>query len=652
VPDRAFLQTKYIIPPVPREAVLRPRLIDKINEGIQKKLVFIYSPPGYGKSTLLAQWAAQTHLPVAWLNLDADDNNQARFLEFLYNALIRLFPEYETEQYLKSSQNQPLSSEEVIGIFDQLFSFIEKDFVLVLDDFQAIETPSIFKTLQYSLERQPPRIHLLISSRTIPPLSINNLRVKRQVTEIHLDDLRFNRDEIKAFFNRTCERCLTETEIAEIEKRTEGWAACLQLAALSLAGLSLEQTHQYISAFTGSNRYVWEYLIEEVYSHFPLEIQDFLKKTSILRRLNVSLCNEVMQGQASREILLQLERSNLLIPLDEKRRWYRYPSMIADFLFGLLEDEVGLAGIQQLHQRASRWFEHMGSLADAVNHALAAQDLERTVILLNKINERLNLHEYFTWPKNFLDLPDEVLLTQPAACIDCAWSLVLTNDLKSVERPLQIAERAWRASDDWVGLGRAAGLRAFISRLNGDTSEAIRLGELSLHYLPKENSSFRNVSMLILGSSYMDAGRAGEAEQLLAQAAQKLQATGDLYTAGMATASLARTLIWRGQLSNAEKIYQQVVHFTDPKLHDQMEAGHIFLGTIYYEWNQLDLAEEYLRKELRGAQGDVRRYAPLGYITLASLHFEQGEHHKAAAALGQALSAAIHLDNQWWIRMA
>jgi LuxR family transcriptional regulator, maltose regulon positive regulatory protein len=651
MPERGILQTKFLIPPVQVDAVARPRLIEKINQGTQKKLMLVYAPAGYGKSTLLAQWAAQSQLPVLWLNLDPEDNSQFRLQGLVLRAMAKSYPLDVIEQSLESLKTQPLSSQDSFETFNEILASIQSDFVFVLDDYQLIDDPAIHQVVQFWLEHVPPHVHLLISSRTIPPLHIQSLRAKRQVAEIHPDDLRFNRDEIQAFFNRVCELCLSDDEIVEIEKRTEGWAACLQLAALSIEGLDLEATHQYISAFTGSNRHVWDYLMEEVYARLSEETRTFLEKTSILRQLNASACDAVTQRSDSKEMLTHLERANLVVPVDDQRRWYRFPSLIADFLFRLLQEEVGLAGIQELHRRASEWYERAGILTYAVNHALASLDMPRSMVLLNKIQDNVDLAEMFDWKSKFLELPDEVLSAFPDMCLNCAWSAILGRDLVSYERPLRIAERAWEASGNQRKLGEVFQARALISRYRGDVVQAIQLAEHSLQMLPEDEKGVRARSMFTLAMSHFELGRVDIAEPMLAQARIFMHEAGDDYTEGMMTASLARIWWLRGELRRAETAFKQVVQWTDRKLYDQVLSGNIFLGAIYYEWNRLDLAEKHLLKGLED-ESKIRlgRYSPYGFIKLASVYWEGGDRAEAAEALGKALSAATGLKSQADIR--
>jgi LuxR family transcriptional regulator, maltose regulon positive regulatory protein len=641
------LPTKYYIPAIPEGAISRPRLIKKINAGIKQKLVLVSAPAGFGKSTLVSQWVSQANMSVAWINLDRDDNNTKGFYYLIITAIIPLLDPLEESEQSWEEIFLSLPVEDVYALILEHLSKKETHITLVLDDYQNIESKSIQESMCYTIDHLPAQLHLIIISRTDPDLSMHCMRVKRQVTEIRTDELEFNHEEIETLFGTTYNFPLSEEEIESLEKRSEGWVACLQLAALSMQKLTPGEIKEFIDDFTSSNRHVWDYLIEEVYNLQPEAVRKFMLKTSILSQFNASLCNEVLGCANSAELIAQLEHSNLLVPMDNKRHWYRYPSLIAEFLLELFEKQAGMRGMRELHSRASYWFERMGVFPDAVNHAFGANEFEHAMRLLNKINESVDWKKHFTWQYNFLELPDDVLESEPEACLTCAWTFIYSGNMSGYERPLRMAERVWQASGNRAKLGKVYHLKALINRYYGHNEQAIPLAEKALEYLPEEDFTSRSGAKNVLGAAYLHIGRIKDAQEMLEHARNEFQEMGDFYSADIARACLARVQMALGQLHKAEATHKEVLQYEDPKLYDQVLAAYIFLGRIYLKQNHLTLAEKYIQKGINGVKGNnIGRYWPLAYQNLAKIWWEQGDLARASEALEKALSTAAHLENQ------
>lgn len=651
MPGTILPLTKFLIPPIPKDAIVRERLIQKLNLGVQQRLVMISAPAGFGKSTLTAQWQAQTGQPVAWLTLDREDNNPTNFANSLLSVLSLRFEPQVVEGTALPDLLTPLPIEEIENRLNRLLLNNPLEMVIVLDDYHHIETLAIHQRLCDLMQAAPPQTHFLIASRTRPPLSVNCFRVRRQLLELGPNDLRFNQEEIQEFFRRTVGIDLAEQDLNNMRRRSEGWAACLQLAALSMQNMNSAEAHHYIETFTSSSRHVWDYLIEEVYSRQPEPIQVFMQQTSILRRLSAPLCDEVTGGTNSREFLDYLDRSNLVTPLEDKRRWYRYPALIADFLYEMLEQRRGIAGTFEFHRRAAHWYESIGELGEAAHHALAALDNDYSNLLLNRIQRSVNLGDYAAWQYSFLDLPDEILREQPDACYNCAVSLILSNDLVNYERPLKIAEQVWQAQGNPAKLGMVYHMRALIKRFEGDNPAAVELAQKALECLAPEDTLSRAGSEHILAMAQYQLGRVRLAEEMLPEAIRVMREQGEYYSAEMAEAGLARVQMASGKLRLAEKTYQTVVAFTDGKVYDQVLSGHVFLGAIYYEWNRLDLAEQHLRQAFAEPAGRVGRYWPLAHIYLALIAATHDEFTKAEDELRQARAAAETFKKLGWRRM-
>jgi LuxR family transcriptional regulator, maltose regulon positive regulatory protein len=381
------LATKLYIPPPRPGAVPRPRLIDRLNEGRHRtpSVALISAPAGFGKTTLVSEWIATltgSEVRVAWLSLDEGDNAPARFLNYLVAALQTIAPQIgeATLVALQSSQPPPLDVL-LTALLNDLTTL--GDVVLVLDDYHVIEAQPIDEALTFFVDHLPPNLRLVIASREDPQLPLARLRVRGQLTELRAADLRFTPDEAADFLNRVMGLNLSAADIAALENRTEGWIAGLQLAALSMQ--SRQDTASFIKSFTGSHRFVLDYLMEEVLQRQPEQVRNFLLQTSILDRLSGPLCNALTDQADGKAMLETLERGNLfVIPLDDQRQWWRYHHLFAEVLQAHLR-ETQADRVSELHRRASVWFEQNDLPADAIQHALAAKDFDRAANLIERV---------------------------------------------------------------------------------------------------------------------------------------------------------------------------------------------------------------------------------------------------------------------------
>src|SRR6266498_951378 len=377
-----LLETKLHVPRWRRGLVARPRLSERLSRGAESALTVVSAPAGFGKTTLLAQWLATAPgdgPSAAWLSLDQRDNDPAVFWTYLVAAL-------QTAAHgvgagalsLLQSPRPPI--EAVLATLLNDLGAVSNDVVLVLDDYHVIDARDVQDGMAFLLEHLPPQIHLVIASRTDPALPLARLRGRGELVEIRAADLRFTPDEAAAYLNGVMGLVLTARDVAALEGRTEGWIAALQLAALSMQGR--EDTAAFIAGFAGDGRYIVDYLAEEVLQRQPEHVQHFLLQTSILDRLSGPLCDAVTGQDGGRAKLAALERGNLfLVPLDDRRRWYRYHQLFADVLQAHLRDEQP-GELPDLHRRASAWYEQNGEPSETIRHALAAGDFERAADLV------------------------------------------------------------------------------------------------------------------------------------------------------------------------------------------------------------------------------------------------------------------------------
>ena len=433
-----FLETKLYLPQWSADLVSRPRLIDRIHP--KRKLTLVCAPAGFGKTTLLAEWVAAVPTgPVAWVSLDQSDNDPAVCWTYLITALHKIQPSLGERSLALLQSPQPPPIESVLMTLLNELTAVEADIVLILDDYHAITTQAIHNGIGFLLSHLPPQVHLMIASRADPPLSLARLRSHKELTELRVSDLRFTPDEAAAFLTQVMGLNISAADVSALEQRTEGWIAGLQLAALSLQGR--EDAADFVAAFSGDDRYIVDYLLEEVLQRQPDPVRHFLLKTAILERLSSSLCDAITDQTDGQKMLEALEHGNLfIIPLDNKRQWYRYHHLFADVLqaHALMEWPEELPS---LHGQASDWYEQNGLFSDAIRHALAAQDFERAAGLIEQAWPTMRRRQRETTVLGWItSLPDALIRNRPVLSV--AYALVLLNDgrLDAVESRLQDAE--------------------------------------------------------------------------------------------------------------------------------------------------------------------------------------------------------------------
>src|SRR5512139_1404180 len=382
--SESLLKTKLFAPPRRSSQVSRVSLLDKLNNALQMRVPFLVSAPaGFGKTTLVSDWMRLSGLAFAWLALDDGDNDLVRFWRYVDAALQAIDPRIgESLRPALYSTQAPVIDQIITGLVNDILS-VEKDFIFVLEDYHVIEQPKIHESLNFLLDHLPPQMQLVITTRSDPSLNLARRRGRGQLVEIRATDLRFTASETGAFLNQSMLLDLSDADITALSQRTEGWITGLQMVALSLQDET--DRHAFVSAFSGDDRHIADYLMEEVLLHQPVEFQDFLQQTSILDRLNASLCDAVTGRTDSRAVLSLLDRTNLfVVPLDNHREWYRYHHLFADLLHKRLRETRSADEISALHRAASAWYESQGDIASAVEHALQACDDRRVLALLER----------------------------------------------------------------------------------------------------------------------------------------------------------------------------------------------------------------------------------------------------------------------------
>jgi LuxR family maltose regulon positive regulatory protein len=643
-----ILTTKLYIPPLPSNLVPRPRLIEKLTQGLNKKLTLVSAPAGFGKTTLLSECVNNCRFPVAWYSLDERDDNLERFLAYLIAALQTIHQDIGVgiSKLLGSSQPTPIEH-----LLTELINQISKtsiQSILVLDDYHIIESLEIDRAIAFFISNMPPQMHMVITTRTDPILPLSRLRSRGQLTEIRIDDLRFSNEEVANFLEKGMGLKVSDKDVATLESRTEGWITGLQLAAISLQRLKhQDDVARFVENFSSSHRYILDYLTDEVLHQRPDGTRDFLLQTSILSSLSAPLCQAVTGMDNSQQILETLDAANLfLIPLDNERCWYRYHHLFADLLqkrLGLYEKEF-LSG---LHHRAARWYRQNGRISEALNHYLAANDFSGAADLVERNARSLLERSELVTFKSWVDaLPETQVKNRPWLCIYHAWALRLSGaPFSDVQARIEDADTAiknlgklqknqasinesTRFIDQADKLnGHILGLKSFQQLYQENIPGVLGLTEQVQAYQLDESFVLASISFA-RGWALRFSGNLDEAYQAFEDTVQYSLDSGNIY---LAVAGLCRSAYGRilgGELQRAYDDYQKAISLATAK--DGTEypvAGYayIYLGRICYEWNDLETAKQYLLKgiELCGPVGLVMDQV-VGLVTLAQLDRANG----------------------------
>jgi LuxR family maltose regulon positive regulatory protein len=640
----SVLRTKLYIPPIRSELVSRPRLIERLDTGRHGRLTLLSAPAGFGKTTLLSEWVTQFQDRAAWLSLDKEDNDETRFWTYLVAALQTVHANLGQDALrLLQALQQPATKAILTKLLNQITD-LPQGVTLVLDDYHLISDSAIHKGLTFLLEHLPPQMHVAISTRADPPLPIHRLRAHGQLTELRSDDLRFTADEAAAFLNAAMGLSLAREDVEALEARTEGWIVGLQLAALSLQGRV--DAHEFITTFSGGHHYVLEYLTQEVVRRQPEPVQRFLMQTSILDRLYGPLCDAVTGGDDGEAVLAHLRQRNLFIlPLDDEHRWHRYHHLFADLLGNLLRKERSQEYIQELHLRACEWCERSGWTAEAVNHALAAKDFQRTARLIEDNSLAMVSRGELTTLLRWIEaLPEDVALSRPWLCIHQAWPLTLADRADAAEPLLRQIERQVPLEDLSLEgqeiLGHLAAMRAMAAMMRGDMPQAIELAHRAGELLPPDNVIPRNTTLYTLASAYYAQGELGKAGQTQAEVLELGRAADNAWMVVRTLCDLADLEMIQGQLQRAADLCHEALHEAEERGARQFGIGGyalVQLGEIFYKRNDLIAAHDHALEGTNLMQGWERPYEIVrGHTTLATILQAQDDADGAWQAMQRA----------------
>jgi LuxR family transcriptional regulator, maltose regulon positive regulatory protein len=647
-----LVATKFHVPPP--GLVPRPRLLERLAQGMGRGLTVVCTPAGFGKTTLLGAWARRSRRPAAWLSLDAGDNDPARFWRYVVAALERVRPGTwaPVGALLRGPQQPPLEAV-VTAVINELMTLPSGDQVaLILDDYHLIEAPPVHDSVAFLLDRLPPGLRLVLASRVDPPLPLARWRASGKLAELRAADLRFTLEETAAFLRETTGLDLPPASVAALQDRTEGWAAGVQLAALSLQGHS--DPAGFVATFAGSNRYVLDYLTEEVLARQPEETVLFMLQTSVLDRLCGPLCDAVTGRSGSQVLLEALERANLfVVPLDEVRRWWRYHHLFASLLRDRLAHELP-ARVPELHRAAAAWHEEHGFADEAVRHALAAGETDWAARLVERYVEGLLRRSEGATLRRWLSaLPTASVRARARLCLAQTISAVVGGRLEAVEPLLADAERAFAATGDEPhepSIGRAmsvlanvpasiAFLRAELARLRGDAARAVSCDQQALTHLGEDDWLLRSQVAWNLAVADWLRGRLTQAEHGLADVVAERRATGESYFILRASCDLGQVQRAQGRLGAAIRTYQQGLEAASEAGHQLPPAGmvHVGLAEVLYERDELAAAHDHATQGVAlSRQLAFTQPLATGLAMLARIRQAQGDTAGALDAIGQA----------------
>jgi ATP/maltotriose-dependent transcriptional regulator MalT len=677
-----LLSTKLNAPPARKSLVARPRLTKKLNAGLERKLTLVSAPAGFGKTTLLAHWVQQTDIPTAWVSLDETDNELFRFLSYFVEALITLEPNFGGNLLARLKSAQQPTLEPILTSLLNEISGLAGQHVQVLDDVHLISDPRIHSALAQILDQVPENFHLFVITRTDPPLPLSRMRAANQLIEVRADDLRFKPQEAASFFNEVMGLGLSPADVSTLERRTEGWAVGLQLAALTLQGH--EDAPSFIRKFAGHDRFIVDYLGEEVLERQSQEVQEFLLRTSILKRLTGALCDVVVGTGDGQAMLEALEEANLFVfPLDNSRRWYRYHPLFADFLTNRLEN-IHAELIPVLHHSAAEWLETADLKEEALEHAFAGGDFKKAAILIEDLASRLSIAGPGTVIDWYEKLPEDLAHSRPLLSLSYAMALVSVGRLDAVEPQLMLVERWFDLhSEDRQApsaptpeampfetvvmddispeqidsyRGKADAIRSVVACYRGIVPEAVELSYQALELLPESDHYWRGVLAiniaLNLSGTYGSQSDVMKAVRVLAETTESSVAGGDYQAALFTGSRLAYMQVLQGRLTEASETYREAIQlaseFDERGMLAATGLAYVGLGGLLYERNRLEKATKCFLDGVRvGEQGGDPDVAVEAYQGLARVEIALGDLKSASDWDKKAQHLAQGVDIAW-----
>jgi len=656
----SIISTKLNPPRTRTDVVIRPRVIEILNEGLTRPsaLTLVSAPAGYGKTTLVISWLRSIDQHYAWLSLGVEDDNLTRFIIYLISALQKVNPTIgETaSQLIEGFHTDTPQVDAILSSLIQDLAKLSQPVLLVLEDYHFIDSTAIHDFVMRLIEHTQTFLQIIITTRTDPPLPLAKWRARNQLTEIRVTDLQFKFDEATEFLRQVMMLKFSKDEIRLLAERTEGWVAGLQLAALSIRN---HQSQSEAWTIESGHRDIADYLMNEVVGQLPKERREFLLQTSMVSRLSASLCNTITERNDSQLILESLEADNLFtIALDDTREWFRYHHLFAEFLYKRLMAEYSENFVNGLHQRAGHWLAEHGFIIEAIDHALAAKDYEYAACLIAPQSEQwMRRGETSTILKYLDQLPKEMIWNQWDLSMWYGWSYAVKGDLDSSEHWTNrlealitpLIQDATLQENEPIPLGlqnayvQVLAIRSIVARQNKDFVSALALGEQALHLIPEGNINLYVVVSALHSSATLEAGNFDQAESLLNSARRTAYHVGNPYITFTILLNESALAIMRGKLQSAYDLNSEALQLTQTASMERLAfLAYFRLGRVHYFWNQLSQAKEYVTRALDHV--DVNEYpAPSvrGYITLAWIQNAEGQYPQALQSLDQAERIAL-----------
>jgi LuxR family transcriptional regulator, maltose regulon positive regulatory protein len=690
--DTALLETEQRIPPqragaekllmvklqqprLSRTLVEREHLLARLDEGLSGKLTLLSAPAGCGKTTLVRQWVADRSArsrlpPVAWVWLDAGDNDPHRFWRYLITAcqtfqanlgrtalaLLATSPpplEAALTLFLNDLSQLPLSDtspDSLSGGGDASAPLSgQRRAILVLEDYHVITSPEVHQTVTSLIDHLPTTLHVMLLMRGDPPFPLAHLRASDDLNELHAQDLRFSPQETQTFLQHALPFPLSEEVIASLQARMEGWVAGLRLLTLALQGRSdRQQVEHMLASISGTHRHLVEYFVSEVLVSQPEPLQRFLLHTSMLSRLTGPLCDAVTGGHESEQLLELLAHADLFLqPLDEVGEWYRYHALFAEAMQHEARRRLGEEAVLACSRRASSWYEQQSLLTEAIETALQAGMLAHAAVLIERLIGSQHLHEmqeHHTYRRWLGALPEALLGQHPRLCLRFAMLLLFSparraqTSWAAIERPLHLAEHAFQAENNRSGLAEVGAFRALFARVQGDLAQAAQLARQALAWLPEQEHQWRGTCLGFIGEEELQAGSLDVARQTVLEALALFATAGNTYATRASLLGLGEVCLLQGELRQAADLYREVFTTAGEDLFDKGQAL-LGLARLSYEWNALEVAQQQANEAFElGARLAEQTLQAQASLVLARIEQARGQTTQAQQRLHALLA--------------
>jgi len=654
-----MLLTKLHIPQPKKNTVHRHSLFEKLDEGLDRKLILVSATAGYGKTTLLCDWLSYCKVPVTWFSIDDRDNDPVEFLTILISGIQSIDQNIGRHSLELLKSPGTVTIEYIIELLINDILTVQTEILVVLDDLHLITAREIFDILNFIIERKPDQLKIAILTRSDPPLNIARLRSQNELSEIRSADLSFSESDIAEFFNKKLRLGLTEKDINLLELKTEGWIAGLQLTAITLQGK--QNISEFIESIAGDNRYIMDYLIEEVLNNQDEETREFLLSTSILEKLSGSLCDSLLQRSNSQLLLESLDKRNMfIVPLDNERQWYRYHHLFGDLLKQrLLIRNKNL--LPDLHDRASIWYEDNQMYLYAIRHAIRAGRNEKALELMDGIVDQLwETSQYAVIFKFGSVIPENELYKNKKIGIIYAWVLAIKGDLsgarKHLERIEQDLQSEQPSAETRVLLGRVYETYNLLYVFAGDVDNAFRYSELAIKHIPEDDIIWDTWAHISFGESNLLRFELEECLDSFWVAREHAQKVNNLYLNLISTSKIANVLIVKGKYNDALKLcYELLETFNSDTTLDGYRIGllssvlYSMIGYILAEQGKINEGIELALKGFRLSRGVLSlSFQIYNELLLAETYCKAGEHDKAMTHI-EELERIININIAQWV---